>query len=861
MNRNLKIGLILFLFFFTLNANFLHSQDFMMQGWYWDYPGTVDGKNWADTLQDKATALGNAGFTYIWLPPLSRASSGSQSNGYDPQDLYDLGEAYGGGATRFGTRSGLNSVISAFNSAGIYAVVDMVYNHRDGGKAEDNSAVEGWIENLTWAKADAGDNPYPSDRFRCYLPIGGATGYGAGNYYFKIRSASWHTRFDFMQYKFYVETNTVGWQGQADVNETEPNGGGDCGQGNNSISLGVNMVAETDDVSGCIIDEFHLNLSASDFNSAGDTIWVYMSNQGGNYSDHYIYGLWYDGTGADIQSSIKYQTYTDFTNMPSGMGSMNWQNFKPNGNATDLAGDWDWPWFFYDYDQKNVAATMAGLFDWTRWFWNDVGIRGYRLDAVKHFNYTFVGDLLDNLHDNGIDPGMVVGEFYDGNSAALKGWVDNVLANMDTDTKATITPRVFDFSLRYALEAASDQFGYDVRNVFNASIVDAQGMSGFNAVTFVDNHDFRDAGQPVDNDPILAYAYILTNNQVGLPCVYYYDYYNRNLKNKINDLITVHQKYIFGASQRDYLSRFSTPYYQNFSSGYASTTLIYQLSGAVSGRDVIVAINYAGETLKIDQQINTTTMGLAVNDMLTDILANSAESYTTVDANSRIHIELPPRSYSVWVEGDLRDQVIPVELTAFTATVNDGAVILNWTTQTETENYGFHVYRSQFEDRDYVKITQSIIPGAGSSEVVHHYSYTDATAEASKTYYYKLASIDYNGNVEYHGPISTRTTDVRSIKHSKIPNDYALEQNYPNPFNPETVINFAIREAGKVSLKIYDLQGQLVRTLADEEKPAGFYSVTWNGTNDQGVRVSSGTYLYTLKVGEFEETKKLTFLK
>ncbi|MBN2092873.1 hypothetical protein JW964_24845, partial [candidate division KSB1 bacterium] len=350
----------------------------MMQSWYWDYPGTVDGYNWADTLQDKTTALANAGFTYIWLPPLSRASFGSQSNGYDPQDLYDLGEAYGGGATRFGTRSDLNSVIAAFNGAGILAVADMVYNHRDGGKAEDNGAVEGWIENMTWAKAEAGDNPYPSDRFRCYLPIGGAAGYGAGNYYFKIRSASWHSRFDFMPYKFYVQTNTVGWQGLADVNETEPNGGGDCGQGNNSISLGVNMVAETDDVSGCIIDEFHLYLSASDFNAASDTIWIYMSNQGGNYSDHYIYGLWYDGGGgADIQGSIKYQTYTDFTNMPSGMGSMNWQNFKPNGNATQLAGDWDWPWFFYDYDQKNVAATITALFDWTRWFWNDVGIRGY----------------------------------------------------------------------------------------------------------------------------------------------------------------------------------------------------------------------------------------------------------------------------------------------------------------------------------------------------------------------------------------------------------------------------------------------------------------------------------------------------
>ncbi len=207
------------------------------------------------------------------------------------------------------------------------------------------------------------------------------------------------------------------------------------------------------------------------------------------------------------------------------------------------------------------------------------------------------------------------------------------------------------------------------------------------------------------------------------------------------------------------------------------------------------------------------------------------------------------------------DAPIPVELTAFTATISNGAVILNWTTQTETENYGFHVYRSLFEDRDYVKITQTIIPGAGSSEVIHYYSYTDATVEPSKTYYYKLAALDYNGNVDFHGPISAVVTGVRSIANQNHPEDYALEQNYPNPFNPETAINFSIKEAGKVSLKIYNLQGQVVRTLVDEEKPAGSYSVMWNGMAENGARLMSGVYYYILKVNGFEEMKKLTFIK
>ena len=71
----------------------------------------------------------------------------------------------------------------------------------------------------------------------------------------------------------------------------------------------------------------------------------------------------------------------------------------------------------------------------------------------------------------------------------------------------------------------------------------------------------------------------------------------------------------------------------------------------------------------------------------------------------------------------------------------------------------------------------------------------------------------------------------------------------------------SLKESGKVSLKIYNIQGQLVRTLLDEDKVAGCHSVMWNGTNDQGIHVTSGTYLYTLKINGFEETKKMSFMK
>lgn len=623
----------------------------MLQGFYWDYPN-APANNWADTLRLKAADLADAGFTYIWLPPLSKGSGGTFSMGYDPKDLYDLGEY---GSTRFGTRDDVDALIYTLNNEGIKSVADMIYNHRDGGSPEDNPSVEGWIENMNWSKAEAGDNPYPSDRFFCYLPLGPAHNYGQGTYYFKIRSASWHARHDYMQYKVYMQTNTVGWQNQPDQSESEPNGGADCAEGFNTISLGINMNATTDDVSGCITDEFGLTLGSSDFNASGDTLWIYLNNRGGGYSDHYIYGIWYDDlddnpADGDIQSSLGYMTWTDFSTMPSGQGSMNHPNFKPNGNPTQLAGDWDWPWFFYDYDQS-VTSTQTVLQDFTRWLWNTVGIRGYRLDAVKHFDYAFTGDLLDHLHNNGIDPGMVVGEFYDGNAWALKGWIDNVLASMETDTKSAISPRAFDFALRYALEAACDQFGYDARNLFTSGMVDAAGASGFNVVTFTDNHDTRDPGHPIDNDPILAYAYILTNNQIGLPAVFYYDYYNRGLKDRIDALIKIHTNHIFGAPNRDYLSRNGTLYNQNFSSGYTTTTLFYQLSGMPTGRDVLVAINFAGEPLNVQHGVNVLSMNLSVGDTLTDGLGNATDQFMIIDGSGNVQFEIPSRSYTAWVRG------------------------------------------------------------------------------------------------------------------------------------------------------------------------------------------------------------------
>lgn len=97
--------------------------------------------------------------------------------------------------------------------------------------------------------------------------------------------------------------------------------------------------------------------------------------------------------------------------------------------------------------------------------------------------------------------------------------------------------------------------------------------------------------------------------------------------------------------------------------------------------------------------------------------------------------------------------------------------------------------------------------------------------------------------------------------HVVIPKSYALKQNYPNPFNPTTTIRFDLPEATKVTLKVYNILGQHVRTLVDGEKPAGFQSVIWDGRNSVGQRAASGIYIYRLEAGSFKAVKKMVLIK
>ena len=244
------------------------------------------------------------------------------------------------------------------------------------------------------------------------------------------------------------------------------------------------------------------------------------------------------------------------------------------------------------------------------------------------------------------------------------------------------------------------------------------------------------------------------------------------------------------------------------------------------------------------------------------------ETYTVSDGLSQTVTLNPSYHYYIVVyandfdgaeyEIELTDMggVLPVELTTFTLNLIDNTVVLKWETATEVNNYGFEVERqyqgirnkkqeTRSNDEDWEKI--GFVEGYGNSNSPKLYSFTDQSIESSGQYLYRLKQIDIDGAFEYSNKVEV---DIG------YPNNYELKQNYPNPFNPSTTITYSIPNDGQVTLSIYDVLGNEVALLENGNKSAGNYSYNFDASN-----FSSGLYFYTIKSGQFIETKKMLLVK
>ncbi len=205
------------------------------------------------------------------------------------------------------------------------------------------------------------------------------------------------------------------------------------------------------------------------------------------------------------------------------------------------------------------------------------------------------------------------------------------------------------------------------------------------------------------------------------------------------------------------------------------------------------------------------------------------------------------------------DVPVPAELASFAADVTvDQDIQLQWSVASQTNNLGWEVYRSI--DNDVFDMVSDLIAGDGTSDTFGSFDFLDQDLPMTNVVYYYLRQIDLNGTATRSSTIEVALAPTAVLERA-LPLNTTLAQNFPNPFNPETTIQFDLAGETTVSLRVYDMTGQVVRTLVSANRSAGTYTELWNGTNEQGVKVGSGVYFYELKAGAFSSKKKMTLLQ
>ncbi|HSP88774.1 MAG TPA: T9SS type A sorting domain-containing protein, partial [Ignavibacteriaceae bacterium] len=196
---------------------------------------------------------------------------------------------------------------------------------------------------------------------------------------------------------------------------------------------------------------------------------------------------------------------------------------------------------------------------------------------------------------------------------------------------------------------------------------------------------------------------------------------------------------------------------------------------------------------------------------------------------------------------DKYNTIVPVELTSFSAKVDKRNVTLNWQTATEINNRGFEIERKLITGNESQWVTIGFREGFGTTTQAQNYFFGDDISDVSVSKIsYRLKQIDFNGTFSYSDEIEV---DV-------MPLEISLKQNYPNPFNPATIISFAIPSKEFVSLKVFNLLGQEVKTLINKELNEGNYNINFEAEN-----LPSGIYIYKLSAGKFSETRKMMLIR
>lgn len=221
------------------------------------------------------------------------------------------------------------------------------------------------------------------------------------------------------------------------------------------------------------------------------------------------------------------------------------------------------------------------------------------------------------------------------------------------------------------------------------------------------------------------------------------------------------------------------------------------------------------------------------------------------------------------------DISLPVQLSSFQALSADNEVKLVWITEAELDNLGFILERAYDQEGQYLQIASyeslDALKGAGNSSEKRHYMFIDPSVFNDITYWYRLTDVSVHGVKTIHPVVSATPSapdiDVLEdvVEEDDIPRRIELLQNYPNPFNPRTKIKVITLipedRLSPLNLSIYDINGQLVKILYNGLVNSQHVEFEWDGTSALGWTMAGGVYVYTLRMDNITQSKKMLLLK
>ena len=283
-------------------------------------------------------------------------------------------------------------------------------------------------------------------------------------------------------------------------------------------------------------------------------------------------------------------------------------------------------------------------------------------------------------------------------------------------------------------------------------------------------------------------------------------------------------------------------YSQNMSTGVLEGSVPWAaLGGSPGSLTFLITFSIYGAT-NTDETVNIDD---ANSNCLDCVSTTSGSTWNIVNGGSL--------DYAAPIQFLIDDEVLPIRLASFAAMgTNEGSVRLEWTTLSETNNYGFYVERKRAADSGYQTLPGGFVPGRGTSITPFNYVYTDACALPGE-YSYRLRQVDLDGTVRFSDAVRVTVTAAGG---EDVPGTYSLSQNFPNPFNPSTVIRYALTGSAFVNLTVFNGLGERVATLVNGEQGAGYHEITFDASG-----FASGVYYYRVTAGEYTQTRKMVLTR